>query len=382
MPKFYYSLGVHMHQPPGNLQLLADHNEWEAQQIIHCYARAANFALRYPKACFHVDFSGILLEQFRNPDIIEKYRRWLDIPQMLSNYRKARNIEIVGMGYFHPIFPLIPQDDWDEQLTLGVEIAYEIFGQRPKGFWPSEMAFCMEMIPALRKAGYEYVVVDHVHVRPAAEGQRINPFRPYKAKFEKAEITVIPRHRDLSNAQESGLNPEWFLQEVPRKLAEAGEQDQPPLVVTWSDGENGGWFRQLDENSGFWGYFYGPLTGLAQKKEAEFQFIKISDYIKKFPPKEYAVVQTGAWNVGSTSGYDFAQWNGSESQKRALDRLFEVSRRYHQLKLQKLSFQQKKNLERARRIILDAETSCYLFWGEAWLPKIYDRLNEAGRFME
>ena len=61
-PLISHALGLHMHQPPGNLKLLIDHHESEAEQIIHCYERAA----RYAHYCqdvgnLHVGFSGILL---------------------------------------------------------------------------------------------------------------------------------------------------------------------------------------------------------------------------------------------------------------------------------------------------------------------------------
>jgi len=383
--KIYYALGLHMHQPPENLKLLIESNEWEAQQIIRCYERAARYAHLYKDvAYFHVGFSGILLEQFTDKDIIDKYRKFVDIPKMIEMYRTAKNIEIIGMGFYHPIFPLIPKDDWSEQLRMGADIADELFDQRPVGFWPSEMAFAMEMIPALREAGYEYVVVDHVHVKPVIESNKLDYFKPYKAKYGSSEITVIPRNRDLSNAQESGLNPSWFLNEVNNKIKDCPNTDKARLVTTWSDGENGGWFRQIDEKAGFFGYFFAPLMDMVKSKEVHISPIRISDYIKKYPAKEEATIQTGAWNVGSTSGYDFRQWNGSESQKRAIDTLFKASQKYWELEKNKnkLAEYKKWQLKRARKLLLDAETSCYLFWGDAWIPKIYDKLNEVNKLLQ
>jgi 4-alpha-glucanotransferase len=377
-PRANFAIGLHMHQPPDNLKLLIEHNEWEAQQIIRCYERAVRFAhLLKDVAYFQVGFSGILLEQFQDRYIIDRYRNFVDIPQMLENYRRAKNIEIIGMGYYHPIFPLIPKEDWNEQLSLGRKIVEEIFGQSPKGFWPSEMAFCMDMVPALKKAGYEYAVVDHVHVHSESQGQPLDFFQPYSASFGGATITIIPRNRDISNAQESGLNPSWFLNEFKKKIAESPDPKADRLLTTWSDGENGGWFRQMDDNAGFWGYFFAPLMGMVKEGTADAYPTKISDYLKTHAPQGQANVHTGAWNVGSTSGYDFAQWNGSQSQKRAIDELFKVSKRYWEIKNSGKAAAQSRQLAEARQFILDAETSCYLFWGESWLPKIYDKINAA-----
>ena len=128
MEHTFYALGLHMHQPPDNLNLLIETNEWEAQQIIKCYERAARYAHQYKDvACFHVGFSGVLLRQFLDPKIIDRYRKYVDIPQMLEMYRTAKNIEIIGMGFYHPLFPVIPKEDWDEQLKQGKEIVEKVF---------------------------------------------------------------------------------------------------------------------------------------------------------------------------------------------------------------------------------------------------------------
>jgi hypothetical protein len=59
--------------------------------------------------------------------------------------------------------------------------------------------------------------------------------------------------------------------------------------------------------------------------------VKISEFIKENPPEDYIHVQTGAWNVANTSGYDFSQWQGSETQKKGLEEIWGVSKRFHDL---------------------------------------------------
>jgi alpha-amylase/alpha-mannosidase (GH57 family) len=383
VPEAYHALGLHMHQPPGNLNLLYEANNWEAQQIIRCYERPARYAHAYKDvARFHVGFSGILLKQLQDPQIIDRYRQYIDIPKMFQAYRHAENIEIIGMGFYHPVFPLIPKEDWQEQLEKGREIAQQVFGRRPLGFWPSEMGFCMEMIPAIKKAGYEYVVVDNVHVQPLKESQRIDSFQAYLARYQKTEITIVPRNRDISNAQESGMSADWFINEAENKIKASPHPDKDRLVTTWSDGENGGWFRQMDEGSGFFGHFFAPFMEKARKKQTRIQSMKISDFLKKHPPKEEVTVRTGAWNVATTSGYDFSQWTGSEARKKAIQEVFAVSRQYWQLaKEDKLSQEAKDFLNKAREEILTAETSCYLFWGDSWVPQLLERVNSARQLL-
>ena len=376
MADIYHALGLHMHQPPGNLKLLIDEESWEARQILAAYERPVKYLEQYRDVGrLHVGFSGILLEQFLDPAIVSRYAHIVNIPLMLRRYGEADNIELIGMGYYHPIFPLIPKDDWAEQLIRSRQIMQETFGREPKGFWPPEMAFCMEMIPAIKQAGYEYIVVDSVHVWPL-DGGRCVPYKPYLAKYDGHEITVVPRDRDVSNAQESGLDANWFEGEVMNK---AGECPPPSLVTTWSDGENGGWFRQMAEQAGFWGHFFAPYME-REREGLPIRPVLLSDYLEEHPPTEGVHVQTGAWNVGSTSGYDFSQWAGSEAQRRAIEEVFQVSKAYHELKG---TFDQKSQsnwwssdaarlLENAHRYVLQSETSCYLFWGDAWVNRVYE----------
>ena len=392
----YHALGLHMHQPPGNLRLLMEANEWEAQQIIRCYERVPRYARGLEdRARIHVGFSGILLEQLLSRDIVDRYRQFTDIPAMLEAYREAKNIELIGMGYYHPIFPLIPREDWPDQLISGRQIMADVFGREPRGFWPPEMAFDMEMVPALARAGYSYVVVDGVHVKAADEKTPLDCYRPYVARRDGSEITVVPRDRDVSNAQESGLDAGWFISEVTRKVGrpsqdgprqDAGPPAQtdppahacpPPLITTWSDGENGGWFRQMAEEAGFFGHFFAPYIERVRSGDSPVHPILISDYLERHPPREEAHVRTGAWNVADTSGYDFTQWSGSEAQRRAIEKVFEVSRRYWALCGRGLAGKKLRMLEEARGIILESETSCFLFWGDAWVPKLYERTGRA-----
>jgi alpha-amylase/alpha-mannosidase (GH57 family) len=379
----FHALGLHMHQPPGNLRLLIEENAWEAQQIIRCYERAARYAHQFKDvARFHVGFSGILLEQFRSQEIVDRYRQFVDIPAMLESYRQAANIEPIGMGFFHPIFPLIPREDWEDHLVSGRQLTAEVFGREPRGFWPPEMAFDMEMVPALAKAGYEYVVVDGVHVKPVGETVPADPYRPYIARKDGSEITVIPRDRGISNAQESGLDVEWFIRQAMMNVGSAPVSRVPKLVTTWSDGENGGWFRNMSEGSNFFGHFFAPFMGRVRSAASPIRPILISEYIDRYPGADEATVRTGAWNVGNTSGYDFSQWAGSDLQRKAIDKIFEVSRRYWDLTKVPLAGDARRTLDAARQVILEGETSCFLFWGDAWVPRLYERTARAEELLD
>lgn len=385
MPEIYHALGLHLHQPPNNLLDVLHGAEFEAIGIIHSYDRIARYAHRFQEAGIHVGMSGILLDQLTDPAVVEAYRPHLDIPGMLRSYREADNIELLGMGHFHPIFPLIPREDWQEQLEYGRSRILEVFGREPQGFWPPEMAFTEEMIPAIVQAGYRYLVVDSFHVKPEEVGDSRRPdlLKPYLAEHGGVAIDVVPRNRDVSNAQESGMDPDWFTNEVLHKVRESPAPDEPRLVCTWSDGENGGWFRRMDESSGFWGHFFAPFMERV-RAGGPVRPIKISEYLAGNPPRSRARVQTGAWNVASTSGVDFSQWNGSENQKKAIREVIGLSRDYWKLQREGRAEKGalKDKLGRARQLILEAETSCFLFWGDSWVPRVYERIGPARSLLQ
>ncbi|MBK5964380.1 glycoside hydrolase family 57 [Thiocystis minor] len=374
----HHAIGLHLHQPPGNLRLLIEVNPWEAEEIVRCYERVVRYALTYRDvARLHIGFSGVLLEQLIDPDIVDRYRHLVDLPAMLEQYREAENIELIGMGYYHPIFPLIPRADWLEQLERGMAIMERVFGRVPRGFWPPEMAFTMDMIPALVQAGYDYVVVDGVHVRP--EDGISDIFRPYVACHDGCCISVVPRDRDVSNAQSSGIDLQWFQDEVRWRIAGSPRPRERRLVTTWSDGENGGWFRQLHEESGFFGHFFAPYMDRCRTADYPIKPICLSHYLAQIRPLTQARIQTGAWNVGSTSGEDLSQWFGSERQRQAVAEVKRLSARYWDLcRGQPDAFRvASEAMFRARRLILEAETSCFLFWSDAWIPHLYARTAAA-----
>ena len=381
--QLFHALGLHMHQPPGNLRLLFEVNPWEAEQILRCYERAVRHAEQYADvARLHVSFSGVLLEQLLDPAIVDLYRHIVDIPEMLERYRAADNIELLGLGYYHPIFPLIPRADWPEQLERGRAVIERVFGRSPRGFWPPELAFSMEMIPALVQAGYEYVIVDGVHVLPVDGVNDI--FRPYVACHDGACITIVPRDRDVSNAQGHGLNPRWLRDELSWRSTVSPRPDEARLVTTWSDGENGGWFRQTHEPSGFFGHFFAPYMEQCRDGDYPITPVLLGDYLARQRPTARAQVQTGSWNVGESCRDDFSPWIGSECQRQAVDEVRRLSERYWSLCQSWPDVYQVagETLVRARRQILEAETSCFLCWGDAWIPHLQARTRPAAATLD
>jgi len=385
LAEVYHALGLNMHQPPGNLLALHNSKEaWEARQILWCYDRPTRMLEGYEDiARLHMSFSGTLLKQLEDPAVRETFRDVVNIHDFLERYKRS-NIEFTGTGLYHPVYPLTPQADWDAHTAWWLGLGRHLLGrERFQGFWLPEMGFCMEMIPMLKRHGYRYVLVDSWYIKPRREMRWEElRYRPYIARYEGEEIIVVPRDRELSDAQESGLDPGWFQYEIYER---AKWCDFPALVTTWTDGENGGWFRTTHTESGFWGYFYHAILNKYRQGTLGFTPVHISEYLDKYPPTEEVDVHRGAWNTGHHWGGDFTQWTGSLLQKRGWDEIRNASTYYQKVKKRFDEHRDKASdpedvrqlIMRAYDHILIAETSCNFYWGSSWVHRSFDDLEQA-----
>ena len=383
----YHALVLNLHQPQGNLQELLEHQTWEAKEILFALDRIPRSLWgREDLARVHLSLSGTLLETLSDPLFQQRVYGIVDCGSLLWHFQNPSLFEVVGTGYYHPVLPLIPEADRREHLGRWLGIAHHLLW-RPRfpGFWPPEMGFSMELIPLLRAFGYRYVFVDSEHVEPVTEmsWQELR-YRPHIARHGGEEIIVVVRDRELSDAQESGMDVDWFLNEVAERTKWC---DFAPLVTTCTDGENGGWFRNVTEGANFWSAFYLPLLDRVAAGEASIRPTFVSDYLSEHGAHGEVRVRTGAWNTGWHHGRDFTQWMGSERQRQVVADYAEASRAVHDARW----FAGERGvgegpeadaLAEALWYLLRGETSCNLYWGEAWVPRAEADLRAARQALE
>ncbi len=381
MRPIYHALVLNLHQPAGNLEYLLEHSEWEAKEILWALDRMPRSIWPYEDlARVHLNLSGTLLETLSSPDFQSRVYGIVKLGDLLWHLQNTRVFDILGSAYYHPVLPLIPEADWDEQLRRWRGRSEHLFARNNfSGFWPPEMGFCMEMIPTLKKFGYRYVLVDSKHVEPIKpmSWQELR-YRPHIAQYGGEEIIVVVRDRELSDAQESGMNYGWFEHELHERTRWC---DFPPLVTTATDGDNGGWFRNATPKGNFWHVFYEEFMEQIRHDETVVRPIFIHEYLDRFGAHGYVHVNTGAWNTGWHHGVGFVQWTGSQRQKDALQRVNQTSEAFHTIYAE---LEQQGALSDARRGIqmaeahwhlLRAETSCNFYWGEDWVQRCHDDLD-------
>jgi 4-alpha-glucanotransferase len=386
MSAIYHALVLNLHQPAGNLEGLLHDNEWEAREILLALDRIPRSLWEFEDvARVHLALSGTLLETLSNPEFQQRVYGIVKCGDLLWQLQNNKTFQILGTGYYHPVLPLIPAADREAHMARWLGIARHLFWRNQfSGFWPPEMAFTMELIPLLKRLGYRYVLVDSNHVEPVTpmRWEEVR-YRPHLARYGEDEIIVVVRDRELSYAQESGMDPGWFINEAHQRTRHC---TVPPLITTCTDGDNGGWFRNLNSNSNFWGVFYQPLLERVKRKQTQIKPVFIDDYLNEHGPHGYVTVREGAWNTGWHHGTGFLQWTGSQSQKDALQRVAETSRAVHEARDRATSNvnhgQLLHEIEQAYWRVLRAQTSCNFFWGEAWVHRCHQDLNDAWAILD
>ena len=379
MRTIHHALVLNLHQPAGNLQELLEHNPWETHEILYALDRIPRSLWDYEDvARVHLSLSGTLLETLADPDFQARLYGVVDCGSLLWFFQNQDLFRILGTGYYHPVLPLIPSADREEQLRRWQGLARHLFWRNEfQGFWPPEMGFSMELIPLLKRLGYRYVLVDSEHVEPVTpmSWQELR-YRPHVARQGQDEIVVVVRDRELSDAQESGMELGWFENELQERTKWCNFE---PLVTTATDGDNGGWFRNPEPKANFWGMY----TGLLDKLHAGACNIRptfVDDYLDRHGAAGEVHVNTGAWNTGWHNGHGFLQWTGSNAQRHVLERIALTSDAVHETRrrideIQAQNGELNHRIEQATWHMLRAETSCNIYWGDAWVPRAHEDLE-------
>ncbi len=379
MKEINHSLVLNLHQPANNLEALLDENSWEANEILYAIDRIPRTLWGYEDhARVHLSLSGTLLETLSSPEFQQRVYGIVDCGSLLWYLQNLSIIRILGTGYYHPVLPLIPEADRKEQTSRWLGLAQHLFHRTSfQGFWPPEMAFSMELIPLLKQMGYRYVVVDSNHVEAVTpmDWHELR-YRPHIARYGKDEMIIVVRDRELSDAQESGMDADWFIRELNERTKYC---DFIPLVTTCTDGDNGGWFRNHNSSANFWGMYQTLLNQARDGGNIQPTFI--DDYLDRHGVHGEVTVNTGAWNTGWHNGHGFVQWTGSQAQKDAISRVALTSKAVHDARWKVgetgHNAELEHEIEQALWKLLRAETSCNFYWGEDWVYKAHQDLDEA-----
>ncbi|MCK5450974.1 MAG: DUF1926 domain-containing protein [Candidatus Omnitrophica bacterium] len=142
-------MAIHFHQPVGNFDKVIN------RACDRCYIPFLKLLGKYPDIKMSLHFTGCLLEwaEEHRPEIIS----------MVQAMVKSGQVEIIGGGFYEPIFSSIPEKDRYRQIQMLNKYVKNTFGSVPQGAWVAERVWEPNLPSLFYDTGIKYVVLDDTH---------------------------------------------------------------------------------------------------------------------------------------------------------------------------------------------------------------------------
>ncbi len=142
-----------------------------------------------PGLSFSINFSGTELEALKkkNPEYIE----------LLKTLVSRKQLEVIGGGYYNPVFPLLFPQDRTGQIELLSSLIRQCFGKRPRGL--SICGDCWEpsLVKSFESCSMEYVVLDSSLIPQSKQC-----YRPVIMSDRGTSIAILPSYKALVPGRE------------------------------------------------------------------------------------------------------------------------------------------------------------------------------------
>jgi len=195
----YWAQLFHFYQPPTQIPSVLEKICKES------YDPLLDVFKEHSNARATVNINGVLVEMLKDCGHTK-------IIQGLKELAEKGQIEITGTGKYHPILPLIPPDEIKRQIELNQKTNSFYFGNtyKPAGFFPPEMAYGRDILPAVIGAGHRWIILSGVACPTNWPVDTI-----YQVEHEGKKLALFFRDNILSNKisfQE--LGPQDFLEHL------------------------------------------------------------------------------------------------------------------------------------------------------------------------
>ncbi|MGZ5208680.1 MAG: glycoside hydrolase family 57 protein [Sulfuricurvum sp.] len=244
------------------------------------------------------------------------------IPYIKKLFQEGK-IDLSTSPFHHPILPLLidPKEaispnqnallpnfdiNFAEEARWQVEnaITYfeKIFGNKPKGFWPSEGSISQKTIELFLDQKIKWIITDEWLL----EGR--NHFTPYNYEKEGEKITLFFRDRGLSDSigfHYSQMSPQEAVDDFFTKLENIYRQNENAVVTIALDGENA-WEFFPHNALPFFEEFYSRIASCEWIETMFFD-----DIVQQSNLPNLQNIKSGSW------AGDFSIWIG-DAEKNAL----------------------------------------------------------------
>ncbi|MBI3572693.1 MAG: UvrB/UvrC motif-containing protein [Candidatus Kerfeldbacteria bacterium] len=278
---------LHFYQPPTQKPY------WVKRITDESYRPILRGMLEHPTARTTMNISAILVELWEQngaEDVIDLVRQLL----------KGGQIELTGSAKYHPLLPMLPDEEIIRQIVLNSETHRRYFGDlfQPHGFFPPEMAFSRHVAELVAGQGFEWIIVDELSFKK--EHAAVD----YGVVYD---VTGIPnfhiffRERKMSYKILSGQLGTGAL--LAQSLGDRLKRDE--YLLTAMDGETFGHHRPGME-----------LLLFEVYKAPEFQTVLISELPKKFSRRAEVEPLPSTWALMEKDlerNEPFSRWQDSQN---------------------------------------------------------------------
>lgn len=166
-------------------------NEELEKEYQAIYKPLAKFLFSHSEVNFSFHFSGSQILFFK-----KKRKEFITILNELIN---RKQVEIIGDGFYSPIFPLILPADRNSQLDMLSSEIRQTFGKRPRGISIFQDVFDSSLINNLQMSGIEYVIIENSLLNK----KNRNIYTPLIVSYLGKNIELIPTYTtDINNVIE------------------------------------------------------------------------------------------------------------------------------------------------------------------------------------
>jgi len=212
---------------------------------------------------------------------------------------KRGQIEIIGGGYYEPIFSIIPYRDKIAQIRKLTDLIKIEFGLEVKGAWLSERVWEPDYPSFLNDAGLKYVIVDDNHFRSTGITEE-GTFYSYITEDEGKTLRIFPINEELRYL--TPWKPTYMSIDYLKKAAD-DKGDRCVLLI--SDAEKMGVWGTTHQicyvdgqghQEGDGGKPFIPAFLEQVRSNTWINSISLSEYMEKFPAKSLIYLPTASYD--------------------------------------------------------------------------------------
>lgn len=333
----YWAPLLHFYQPPTQMH-------WVLRKVCNeSYRPLVNLFHDLSQAEVTVNINAVLTEMWANHGMS-------DVIDGLRELAERGRLEFTGSAKYHPILPLIPQDEVVRQITQNYQTNRRFFGNSyaPKGFFPPEMSYSPDIVKPVLDAGHRWIIMSGVacpvawptqaiHEISSSDGQMLAVFfrddiLSNRISFKHIDARdFIDQLRGLQQKKEdvyvvTAMDAEtfghhikhWeklFLAEVYETLE--AENDSHELKVDHTSGKVSDTSRQLVQSTNL-ATEHGKLLRTAEIAEKnEIRVVTISKLLELFPTGEFVEPRPSSWSTSLEdikAGDPYPLWKSKDNE--------------------------------------------------------------------